>query len=87
MVFFDIIVNFIIQKLKNKHTQKIYKLSKTNIFLSSFEGTRREKNQIFRTLVKSGPQFQWQLISSLLFYGTNFDNLHLRSVQYMDLNF
>ena len=76
-------------KLKSKvnFPQKIYKLSKTNIFFSRFEGTRGEKNQIFRTLVKSGPQFQWQLISSLLFYGTNFGNLHLRSVQYMDLNF
>ena len=28
----------------------MYKLSKTNIFFSRFEGTRGEKNQIFRTL-------------------------------------
>ena len=33
--------------------QKIYKLSKTNIFFSHFEGTRGEKTQIFRTLDKS----------------------------------
>ena len=46
----NIIVNFIIQKLKS--TQKIYKLSKTNIFFSHFEGTRGERNQIFRTLGK-----------------------------------
>ena len=32
----------------------MYKLSKTNIFFSHFEGTRREKNQIFRTLVYAG---------------------------------
>ena len=32
-------------------SQKIYKLSKTNIFFSHFEGTRGEKNQIFRTKV------------------------------------
>ena len=30
IVFFDIIVNFIIQKLKSNFPQKIYKLSKTN---------------------------------------------------------
>ena len=30
--------------------QKIYKLSKTNIFFSRFEGMRGEKIQIFRTL-------------------------------------
>ena len=35
-------------KLKSK--QKIYKLNKTNIFFSRFEGTRGDKNQIFRTL-------------------------------------
>ena len=28
----------------------MYKLSKTNIFFSRFEGTRREEKQIFRTL-------------------------------------
>ena len=35
LCFFDIIVNFIIQKLKSKHTflKKIYKLSKTKSFL------------------------------------------------------
>jgi hypothetical protein len=53
---FDIIVNFIIQKLKNKHTfhkkpQKVAKLSKAKF--SRFEGTRGDKNQIFRTLVCS----------------------------------
>ena len=43
-------MNFIIQKLKSKHfPQKIYKLSKTNIFFSRFEGTRGEKTQILRT--------------------------------------
>ena len=42
-VFFDIIVNFIIQKLKSKHTSLKNILSKTNIFFSHFEGTRREK--------------------------------------------
>ena len=47
MVFFDIIGNFIIQKLKSK---QIYKLSKTNMFSSRFEGTRGEKTQIFRTI-------------------------------------
>ena len=52
-VLFDIIVNSIIQKLKNKHTflkkpQKIAKLSKAKF--SHFEGTRGDKNQIFRTL-------------------------------------
>ena len=55
-VLFDIIVNFIIQKLKNKHTflkkpQKVAKLSKAKF--SHFEGTRGDKNQIFRTLVIS----------------------------------
>ena len=30
--------------------QKTYKLSKTNIFFSHFEGTRKDKNQLFRTL-------------------------------------
>jgi hypothetical protein len=53
MFCFDIIVNFIIQKLKNKHTflkksQKVAKLSKAKF--SCFEGTRGDKNQIFRTL-------------------------------------
>ena len=44
-------MNFIIQKLKSKHTslKKIYKLSKTNIVFSHFEGTRGEKKQIFCT--------------------------------------
>ena len=44
-----IIVNFIIQKLKSKHTspQKIYKLSKTNKFFSRFEGTRGGKKYIY----------------------------------------
>jgi hypothetical protein len=48
----NIIVNFIIQKLKNKHTfsQKVYKLSKAKF--SRFEGTRGDKNQIFRTLAQ-----------------------------------
>ena len=52
-VLFDTIVNFIIQKLKNKHTflkkpQKVAKLSKAKF--SRFEGTRGDKNQIFPTL-------------------------------------
>ena len=45
----NIIENFIIQKLKSKHTQKIYKLSKTNLFFSPFERTRGKKTQIFFT--------------------------------------
>ena len=48
-VLFDIIVNFIFQKLKNTHfPQKVYKLSKAKF--SRFEGTRGDKNQIFRTI-------------------------------------
>ena len=51
LFFFDIIVNFIIQKLKSKRTSlkkyTNYKLSKTKIFFSRFEGTRGENNQIF----------------------------------------
>ena len=43
-------VNFIIQKLPSK----IYKLSKTNIFSSRFEGSRGEKQPIFRTQVPDG---------------------------------
>ena len=43
-------MNFIIQKLKSNFLQKIYKLSKTNIFFSRLEGTRGENTQIFRTL-------------------------------------
>ena len=40
--------------VKNKHNcefyhSKIYKLSKTNTFFPRFEGTRGERNQIFRT--------------------------------------
>ena len=43
-----------IEKQTHFH-QKIYKLSKTNIFFSRFEGTRGEKQkQIFRTLVAAG---------------------------------
>ena len=39
-----IILNFIIQRLNsNTLSSKIYKLSKTNIFFSRFEGTRGEK--------------------------------------------
>ena len=38
-------------------TQKIYKLSKTNIFFSRFEGTRGERNQIFRTQVNICHEF------------------------------
>ena len=39
-----LLFNFIIQKLKSKHTslKKRYKLSKTKIFFSRFEGTRGE---------------------------------------------
>ena len=46
-VLFGIIVHFIIQKLKNKHTflKKIYKLRKLRNLL--FDRTRGEKNQIF----------------------------------------
>jgi hypothetical protein len=55
-VLFVMIVNFIIHKLKNKHTflkkpQKVAKLSKAKF--SCFKGTRGDKNQIFRTLVAS----------------------------------
>jgi hypothetical protein len=50
-------VNFVIQKLKNKHTflkkpQKVAKLSKAKF--SCFEGTRGDKNQIFCTIATSG---------------------------------
>ena len=53
-VLFDIIVHFIIQKLKNKHTflkkpQKVAKLSKAKF--SHFEGTRGDKKQIFPTQI------------------------------------
>ena len=43
--FFDIIVNFIIQKFKSKHTsvKKYTNWDKLTIFLSRFEGTRGEK--------------------------------------------
>ena len=56
IVLFVMIVNFIIQKLKNKHTflkkpQKVAKLSKAKV--SRFEGRRGDKNQIFRTWVSS----------------------------------
>ena len=45
-----LLFNSIIQKLKSKQTpQQMYKLRKTNIFFSRFEGTRGEKTQIFRT--------------------------------------
>ena len=49
MLFFDIIVNFIIQNLKSKQDflKRIYKLSKTNIFFSGFEGTGGEKTKYF----------------------------------------
>jgi hypothetical protein len=42
--------NFIIKKLKNKHTLKVYKLSKAKF--SRFDRTRGDKNQIFRTTVQ-----------------------------------
>ena len=46
-----LLFNSIIQKSKsNTLLSKIYKLSKTNTFFSRFEGTRGEKNQIFRTI-------------------------------------
>ena len=45
-VFFDIIVNFIIQ---THFPQKIYKLSKNNIFFSRFVGTRGEKTNKYFT--------------------------------------
>ena len=52
-VIFDIIANFIIQKLKSKHTflkEYTNQAKLTAIFFSGFEGTRGEKTQIFRTL-------------------------------------
>ena len=79
-----------------KHThfpQKIYRhsktnyLSKTNIFLSYFEGTERRKDQIFRTLVdfnRNQTQItHWQnqlnfgIYHALLEYGNNTRNLFL----------
>ena len=39
--------------------KKIYKLSKTNIFFSRFEGTRGGKNQIFRALVNQLPNLRF----------------------------
>ena len=41
------------QKLKSKHTslKKYTKFFSVCIFFSHFEGTRRDKNQTFRTLV------------------------------------
>ena len=51
-VLFDIIVNFIIQ---THFPQKVYKLSKAKI--SRFEGTRGDKNQIFRTSDQSSVGF------------------------------
>ena len=42
--------------------QKIYKLSKTNIFFSHFEGTRGEKTQIFRTQAEKDLNFLGFLI-------------------------
>ena len=45
-VLFDIIVHFIIQKLKNKHT--FFKTEKAKS--SHFDRTRGNKNQIFPTL-------------------------------------
>ena len=48
MDVFDIIVNFIIQKLKSKHT--FLQKCKMYNFLS-FWGNEWRKNQIFRTLV------------------------------------
>ena len=53
-IFWGKCAYYIIQKLKSKHTslkKYWYKLSKTNIFFSRFEGTRGERNQIFRTKV------------------------------------
>ena len=45
VLFKNIIVNFIIQKLKRN------KLSSKNTFFAHFEGTRGEKPQIFRTWI------------------------------------
>ena len=45
-------MDFIVQKLKSKHTSNkkyLYKLRKTNTFFSHFEGMRGGKTQIFRT--------------------------------------
>ena len=48
----NIIVNFIIQKLKKTHfPPKVYKLSKPKF--SQFGRTRGDKKQIFRTLMRS----------------------------------
>ena len=65
---FDIIVNFIIQKLKNKHTflkkpQKDAKLRQTKF--SRFDGTRGDKNQIFRTYTLSHTRGKIMLTSIL----------------------
>ena len=45
-----VIVNFIIEKLKSKHTSLKKYTNWAKIFFSRFEGTRGERNQIFRTL-------------------------------------
>ena len=43
-------MNFIIQKLKSKHTSHKKYTNWAKLIFSRFEGTRGEKNQIFRTL-------------------------------------
>ena len=73
MFFFDIIVNFIIQNLKSKHfPQKIYKLSKTNIFFSRFEGTRGEKTKYFAPKTTSRKNMKSQtMISQIILMKSN----------------
>ena len=48
-ILFDIIVHFIIQKLKNKHTFLIKYTNWESLGISHFDRTRGEKNQIFPT--------------------------------------
>ena len=58
--FFDIIVNFIIQKLKSKHTfLKNIQAEQTNIFFSHFDETGGEKKTNISHL-KHSPHL-WQI--------------------------
>ena len=74
----NIIVNFIIQKLKSKHTslKKYTNWDKLSIFFSCFEGTRGEKTQIFRLLVSCTTLFFYlssvRIIRVMGFYLENF---------------
>ena len=61
----DKIHNYVKKKLcLNTLPSNIYKLSKTNIFFSRFEGTRGEKTQIFRTLVRK--EEMWFLLQHMI---------------------